>query len=333
MARLMQFVPLLAEVEQPIIECFRNGGGVPYSQYPRFQQLMAEDSAAVHDASLVSTILPLVDGLTDRLERGIDVLDVGCGQGHAVNVLAKAFPNSRVHGLRLLARGNRRRPSRSRVDRTHERDPRGPGRHRHRRDERAYDLITAFDAIHDQAQPRNVLAGIAKALRPSGAFLMVDIKASSNLEENLDIPWAPFLYTASTMHCMTVSLALDGEGLGTAWGRQKACELLAEAGFTSVDVKEIDGDMFNYYFVAARRLTRSKSLWIGCDPLARRGSTDLISRRTRPEPFDAIASPHNTPDGRISSSSSRSCSWRAITAPRSTRRRLANQSLHVLSFL
>jgi hypothetical protein len=79
---------------------------------------------------------------------------------------------------------------------------------------------------------------------------MVDIKASSKLEENLEIPWAPFLYTASTMHCMTVSLALDGEGLGTAWGHQKAGELLAEAGFTSVDVKEIDGDPFNYYFVA-----------------------------------------------------------------------------------
>ena len=81
---------------------------------------------------------------------------------------------------------------------------------------------------------------------------MIDIKASSNLEENLEIPWAPFLYTASTMHCMTVSLALDGEGLGTAWGRQKACELLNEAGFTSVDVKEIDGDAFNYYFVARK---------------------------------------------------------------------------------
>jgi 2-polyprenyl-3-methyl-5-hydroxy-6-metoxy-1,4-benzoquinol methylase len=249
MARLMQFVPLLAEVEQPVIECFRNGGGVPYSQYPRFQQLMAEDSAAVHDASLVSTILPLVDGLADRLERGIDVLDVGCGQGHAVNVLAKAFPNSRVTGYDFspegIAAGRAEAESLGLTNATHEvRDVTDIG------ETAGYDLITAFDAIHDQAQPRKVLAGIATALRPSGEFLMVDIKASSNLEENLEIPWAPFLYTASTMHCMTVSLALDGEGLGTAWGRQKACELLAEAGFTSVEVKEIDGDMFNYYFVA-----------------------------------------------------------------------------------
>jgi 2-polyprenyl-3-methyl-5-hydroxy-6-metoxy-1,4-benzoquinol methylase len=210
---------------------------------------MAEDSAAVHDASLVSTILPLVDGLVERLDRGIDVLDVGCGQGHAVNILATTFPNSRVRGYDFspegVTAGRAEAESLGLTNATHEvRDVTDIGETAH------YDLITAFDTIHDQAHPRKVLAGIAKALRPGGVFLMVDIKASSNLEENLDIPWAPFLYTASTMHCMTVSLALDGEGLGTAWGRQKAYELLAEAGFTSVDVKEIDGDMFNYYFVA-----------------------------------------------------------------------------------
>ncbi len=84
----------------------------------------------------------------------------------------------------------------------------------------AFDLITAFDAIHDQAKPAVVLANIADALRPDGTFLMVDIRASSNLEENVEHPLATFLYTASTMHCMTVSLALDGDGLGTVWGEQ-----------------------------------------------------------------------------------------------------------------
>jgi 2-polyprenyl-3-methyl-5-hydroxy-6-metoxy-1,4-benzoquinol methylase len=251
MARMMPFVALLAEVEQPVIECFRKGGGVPYSEYPRFQALMAEDSAAVHDASMVSTILPLVDGLPAQLEAGIDVLDVGCGQGHAVNVIAQAFPNSRVKGYDFsehgVAAGRAEAKSLGLKNATHEvRDVTNIG------ETAGYDLITAFDAIHDQAQPRKVLAGISKALRPGGVFLMIDIKASSNLEENLEIPWAPFLYTASTMHCMTVSLALDGEGLGTAWGRQKATELLNEAGFTSVDVKEIDGDAFNYYFVARK---------------------------------------------------------------------------------
>ena len=78
---------------------------------------------------------------------------------------------------------------------------------------------------------------------------MVDIAASSHLERNLDNPLAPFLFTASTMHCMTVSLAQGGEGLGTCWGEEKAGELLAEAGFTSVDVSRVEGDPLNAYYV------------------------------------------------------------------------------------
>ena len=106
--------------------------------------------------------------------------------------------------------------------------------------------------IHDQARPRVVLRNIASALRTDGVFLMVDIKASSHVHENLDHPLGPFLYTTSTMHCMTVSLALDGEGLGTMWGEQKALELLAEAGLTDVRVEQVEGDIFNNYYIARK---------------------------------------------------------------------------------
>jgi|SRR5918994_1294113 SAM-dependent methyltransferase len=104
-----------------------------------------------------------------------------------------------------------------------------------------YDLITAFDVIHDQAQPAKVLKGIYNALRNKqegeereggGIFLMQDMAASSKLEENMENPLSPTLYSISTMHCMTVSLAYNGEGLGTVWGRQKAEEMLKEAGFS-----------------------------------------------------------------------------------------------------
>jgi hypothetical protein len=81
---------------------------------------------------------------------------------------------------------------------------------------------------------------------------MGDIRASSNVEDNIEVPWAPFLYTASTLHCMTVSLALDGDGLGTVWGTQTAMRMLGEAGFGRVDVKEIVTDPFNCYYVASR---------------------------------------------------------------------------------
>src|SRR4029078_5355483 len=99
----------------------------------------------------------------------------------------------------------------------------------------AYDLVTAFDVIHDQAKPRDVLREVARALRPDGTFLMVDVRASSDLAGNIGHPLGPFLYGMSTMHCMTVSLALNGAGLGTVWGEEKALAMLREAGLASVE--------------------------------------------------------------------------------------------------
>ena len=79
---------------------------------------------------------------------------------------------------------------------------------------------------------------------------MVDIKASSRLEDNVGVPFSPYLYTVSTMHCMSVSLGLDGDGLGTVWGKQVATSMLGEAGFGDVAVREVDSDPINYYYVA-----------------------------------------------------------------------------------
>ena len=79
---------------------------------------------------------------------------------------------------------------------------------------------------------------------------MVDIKASSHLENNLGLPWAGFLYAISTLHCMSVSLGQGGEGLGTVWGTELATRMLREAGFASVDIRDLEEDPFNAYFVA-----------------------------------------------------------------------------------
>ena len=99
LSRVAQLISLFGEVEQKIIGCFHNGGGLPYSDYPRFHKLMAEESGEVFDTALVDTILPLVDGLPDRLRAGADVADIGCGSGHAINVMAQAFPASRYTGI------------------------------------------------------------------------------------------------------------------------------------------------------------------------------------------------------------------------------------------
>ncbi|HET9476690.1 MAG TPA: class I SAM-dependent methyltransferase [Dehalococcoidia bacterium] len=250
MATMMQFFALVGQTEDDLVECFRKGGGVPYSRFTKFQQLMAEESAQVVDATLVQTTLPLT-GMVARLESGIDVLDVGCGKGHAINVMAKTYPNSRFTGYDFSEEGVSAGTAEAR-------EMGLPNARFVQKDvatieERAaYDLITAFDSIHDQAQPRKVLQGISDALRPGGVFLMVDIAASSHLHENLEHPLAPMLYSISTMHCMTVSLALDGEGLGTVWGEQLARELLKDAGFTAIDVKSVEGDFMNAYYICTK---------------------------------------------------------------------------------
>ena len=113
-----------------------------------------------------------------------------------------------------------------------------------------FDLVTTFDAIHDQARPADVLANIRAMLRPGGTYLCVEPKASSELGEMLDEPMAPFVYAMSTMHCMQVSLAYGGEGLGTAWGHQTATEYLTTAGFSDIEVTGVREDRANSYFLA-----------------------------------------------------------------------------------
>jgi SAM-dependent methyltransferase len=93
-----------------------------------------------------------------------------------------------------------------------------------------FELITSFDAIHDQRDPAAVLRKAAAALTRDGVYLAIEPRASSKLEENVQNPFAPWMYGVSVLHCMTVSLALGGAGLGTVWGEQTARRLLTEAG-------------------------------------------------------------------------------------------------------
>jgi 2-polyprenyl-3-methyl-5-hydroxy-6-metoxy-1,4-benzoquinol methylase len=243
-----QYFSVLGNVEDKIVECFEKGGGVPYSEFDRFHEVMAEDSGQTVVQALIDSILPLVPGLVDTLSSGIDVLDVGCGSGRALNLMAKSFPNSRFAGFDIYEEGislGQREAEKRGLENVHfeVRDVTSlgtPGK---------YDLITAFDAIHDQAKPGAVLKSIADALRPDGTFLMQDVTASSCVHENMDHPIGPLLYTISCMHCMTVSLAMDGEGLGTMWGEQKAREMLRDAGFMKIEVKNLPHDIQNSYYI------------------------------------------------------------------------------------
>lgn len=246
-----QFIPMLAQVEDDILRCFHHGGGVTYKHYPRFHTVMAEDSGQTVLAALFDHILPLAPELLPRLEAGIRVLDAGCGRGKALLQMAERFPQSDFTGYDLSAEAidwardqallkgldNVRFEIRdlSRFDTTAT-----PGQ---------FDLITTFDAIHDQAHPMAVLRGIRRSLTDDGVYLAQDIRAHSHHHDNVDHPLGAFLYALSVMHCMTVSLAQGGEGLGTMWGREKALEYFSAAGFANVEVHELAHDVQNDYFV------------------------------------------------------------------------------------
>lgn len=244
-----QLLPVATRAMDRVVECFHTGGGTHYHDYPCFHSAMAEESAQSVVAHLFTAILPLVPGLEARLERGITVMDAGCGQGRALLAMAGRFPNSRFVGLDLcedaLDAGWRLARERNLTNVFFEARDLSDFT-----EPETYDLVTSFDAVHDQKDPAGMLRGIACSLKPGGTYLMQDIGGSSFLERNLDHPLGPLLYAMSTLHCMPVSLGQGGVGLGTMWGVELAENMLKEAGFRDITCHRLDHDPVNAYFVS-----------------------------------------------------------------------------------
>lgn len=253
-----QELPLLTrcaldEVQQGMA----SGAGVPYDRYPPFQDWMGQVAAAKHRQVLVDVFLPSVaDGeMVRRLTRGVRALDVGCSEGLVSLLMAAAFPRSEFLGIDISeASVKLARTEAARLGLSNARfevcdaaslavDADCAGRFG------LFDYITAFDSVHDQTRPLEVLRGVHAVLAEGGMFSMVDIKAETPLAGNVGHPLGTFLYTVSLMHCMQVGLVDGGAGLGTMWGRQKALEMLAQAGFARVEVCDIPTDPFNTHYL------------------------------------------------------------------------------------
>jgi SAM-dependent methyltransferase len=254
MAVFAQYIPGLGYVEDEIVDCFQNGGGVSYDKFPRFHAVMEEDSGQSVVSSLSDHILPLDPTLTQKLSEGIQMLDLGCGRGRALHTLAETFPNSSFLGYDLskdaIAYASSAAERSGLTNLSFE--VRDLSDFHETADPDAFDLVTTFDAVHDQAYPLHLLKGIRRTLKSDGLYLMVDIHSSSDLAKNVDHPLGTLLYTVSCLHCMTVSLAQGGEGLGAMWGREKAEELLAAADFGSVEVHRLEHDVQNDYYLVRR---------------------------------------------------------------------------------
>ena len=251
-----QEIPLLTSCAmEAVIEGFTSGNGVTYDHYPQFQAFMSQLADAKHRQVLVDKFLPAVDEgrLIKHLQSGIRVCDLGCAEGVALMLMAEAFPNSKFVGIdisREAIETARSVASRQQLDNLEFVRLDAATLKDNREFKDAFDYVTAFDAVHDQTRPLDVLLGIHHILAPGGMFSMVDIAARSDLADNLDHPMGPFLYTVSLMHCMPVGLVDGGPGLGMMWGREKAVEMLKKAAFKQVQVLEMPEDPFNLHFIS-----------------------------------------------------------------------------------
>lgn len=242
----MDMMPSIMSQIDGIAAAARHGGGVGFEEFGKGMiRGIDRGNGPSQRVFLLKRWLPAVPGLVDKLEAGANVADVGCGVGTAAIVMAEAFPETSVTGYDVSEESLAVARSRaqdlpnatftvSSVESIALEPP--------------YDLVTAFDVIHDLIDPLAGMTRIRESLAPGGQFLMMEPNASSNLEDNLD-PHGALLYGISALHCMTQSLARGGEGLGAAWGRQKAEQYAQRAGFTSFQALDSIENKFSAFYL------------------------------------------------------------------------------------
>lgn len=252
LANLAPFLGGLARLEDRVVQCFRRGGGVPYPEYRRAHDVMSERSAADYERLLIEKIIPMIPHSIRHLEQGLAVLDAGCGEGRALVRLARRFPKSRFVGVDLSARALAvGRALAAEHGLTNIRfEQRDLSSFDADAQAAAFDLVLAFDTLHEQAHPEALLRGIARALRRDGTLLLRDVNMNSEVVENLDMRLAPFFYGLSTLYSVPITLAQGSAGRGAAAGLQSTLHLLSETGFFSGEIRNIREDFVkNYYIV------------------------------------------------------------------------------------
>jgi 2-polyprenyl-3-methyl-5-hydroxy-6-metoxy-1,4-benzoquinol methylase len=230
MGGFMQMVVPEVAMAPKLLESFRTGRGVPQSEYPpEVFEAIERSSAPMYRNSLLRKWLPAMPQVVECLNNGGEALDVGCGSGRAVITIASAFPNARIHGYDAHPGSIERARANAKAAGVAERvkfevvdcTKLSPER---------FDFISVFDVVHDSVDPAGLLQSIRRALKPDGTCLMVEVNASNHVEDNIN-PMGRMMYAASTLYCMTVSLAHNGAGIGALMGEPKARELARDAGF------------------------------------------------------------------------------------------------------
>jgi SAM-dependent methyltransferase len=230
-ASYFQMAQAAVTVAPNVAEAFRTGKGVTQAEYPQsFFEAAERNSRTRYLHKLLRKWIPAMPQVAAALEAGGCGADVGCGGGRAAIMLAKAYPNARLTGYDLHAESIERARRNAVTEGVAERAtfevgdganlPAG-----------AFDFVATFDVVHDAVDPAGLMAGIRRALKPDGTYLVQEVNVSDKVGENLR-PMGKMIYSVSTLYCMTTSLAHGGAGIGTAMGEPKARELAATAGFS-----------------------------------------------------------------------------------------------------
>ena len=184
-----------------------------------------------YNANLLSSWLPALDGVVEKLEGGATVADVGCGHGSSTILMAKAFPNSRFVGSDYHSGSietARERAREAGVDDRVRFDVQPAAAYAGR----GYDLVTMFDCLHDMGDPAGAARHVRETLAADGTWMIVEPAAGDRVEENLN-PVGRAYYGFSTLLCTPSSLSQEvGLALGAQAGEARIRDVVTSGGFT-----------------------------------------------------------------------------------------------------
>jgi SAM-dependent methyltransferase len=226
-----QMIAAMFADEPRIAENFRTGGGTDWGDHDhRLFEGTERSLRPNYIGNLLARWIPALDGVQEKLRRGIKVADVGCGHGASTILMAQAFPNSRFFGFDYHEESITVARERATVAGVGERAKFGvarstdyPGND--------YSFVAHFDCLHDMGDPRGAARRVRQSLGDDGTWMIVEPFAGDKVEENLT-PVGRMLYAASTMICVPASLAHHGPALGAQAGEARIREIVTGAGFT-----------------------------------------------------------------------------------------------------
>jgi SAM-dependent methyltransferase len=226
-----QIIQDLFYVRERAVENFRSGNGMEWGEHHRCLFYGTERFfRGGYNTNLVSSWLPALDGVVEKLTAGGRAADVGCGHGASTILMAQAFPNSQFVGIDYHGASietARERAAKAGVDNASFELADATS---YRGDD--YDLIGFFDCLHDMADPSGAARHARAALKPDGHCLLVEPFAGDSVPENFN-PVGRLYYGASSLICVPVSLARHGPALGAQAGEQRLRKVMVDdGGFT-----------------------------------------------------------------------------------------------------